>query len=152
MQMLDGMLGPSRGGEMHRVLLVDDSHVFRGSLRAILQQCDDWEVCGEAENGENAVQLAEELRPDAILMDVSLPGMSGVEAARTIRAGLPEVKIALLTLHKSRHLAEKALEFGVQGYVLKQSADPDVIEALNTIIRDETYVSAAVGWATAGGA
>lgn len=137
---------------MHRVLLVDDSDVFRGSLRAILQQCDDWEVCGEAENGEEGVRLAEELRTDAILMDVSLPGMSGVEAARRIRARMPEVKIVLLTLHKSRHLAEKALEFAVQGYVLKPSADPDVIEALNAVIRDETYVSAAVGWAMAGGA
>jgi len=86
---------------MPRVLIVDDSDIFRRSLRTILESHHGCEVCGEADNGEDAARLAQELRPDAIVIDISLPGINGIEATRAIRSKLPDAKIVVMSLHQS---------------------------------------------------
>lgn len=129
------------GVNMYRVLLVDDSAVFRHSLHALVKSTPNWEVCGEAENGENAARLAEELRPDAVLVDLSMPGIGGVKATQEVRYRVPGTKIIVLSLHQSKQIAETALEAGANGYVLKERADRDLIEALEAVLRNETYVS-----------
>jgi DNA-binding NarL/FixJ family response regulator len=126
---------------MPRVLIADDHAVIRRGVHWILQASPEWELCGEAENGEDAVRLAEELKPEIIIMDVSMPGMNGVEAARAIRRKSPEARILLLTLHASIELIRSAFRAGVRGYVLKSDAEEDLVHALGVVFRDGTYVS-----------
>ena len=136
---------------MHRVLLADDSPPMRRALSRIIRAIDGWEVCGEAVNGRDAVRLTAKLKPDAILMDISMPGIDGIEAAGLIRKKVPGVKILILSLHQSRQLLERALRAGANGYVLKSNADSDLIEALNSAAKGQTYVSPAVENALAKG-
>jgi DNA-binding NarL/FixJ family response regulator len=126
---------------MPRVLIADDHAVIRRGVRWILQGSPEWELCGEAEDGQDAVRLAEELQPEIIILDVSMPRMNGVEAARVIRRKIPEARILLLTLHASIELIRSAFRAGVRGYVLKSDAEEDLVQALGVVIRDGTYVS-----------
>lgn len=135
---------------MLRVLIVDDSEIFRGCVRAMLESSDDCEICGEAENGEDAVRLAPELRPDAIVIDVSLPGMNGIESTRAIRSKLPDVKIVVMSLHRSRELVNMVKAAGANGYVVKSSADRDLVDAINAMA--SFYVSPAINWEMVKGA
>jgi CheY-like chemotaxis protein len=139
---------------MPRVLIVDDSDIFRRSLRAILESHHGCEVCGEADIGEDAARLAQELRPDAIVIDISLPGINGIEATRAIRSKLPDAKIVVMSLHKSKELVKAVKTAGASGYVLKSSADSDLVDAINAVVREEFkfYVSPAVKWEMAKGA
>jgi DNA-binding NarL/FixJ family response regulator len=129
------------GTRMSRILIVDDHAFIRRGVRGILQDFPEWEVCGETDNGKDAVRLAQELKPEVILMDVSMPGITGLEAARTIRGSDPQVKIILLTLHDSRELVRSAFQSGVNGYLLKNDAEQELIRALTVVIADGTYVS-----------
>lgn len=135
---------------MPRVLIVDDSEVFRRSVRAILESCDGCEVCGETGSGEDAARFAQELQPDAIVIDISLPGISGIEATRAVRSKLPDAKIVVMSLHKSKELVKAVKSAGASGYVLKSSADPDLVDAINTVA--SFYVSPALQWEMAKGA
>jgi len=126
---------------MSRVLIVDDHAFIRRGVRGILQDYPEWEVCAEADNGRDAVRLAEELKPEVILMDVSMPGITGLEAARTIRKKDSSVKIILLTLHDSRELVRNAFQLGVNGYLLKTDAEQELVRALRVVIGDGTYAS-----------
>lgn len=98
-------------------------------------------MSGEAENGKDAIELAAELHPDVVLLDVSMPGVTGLEAALVIRKHNPEVKIILLTLHDSRELVRNAFRAGVNGYLLKTDAEAELIHALRVVLNDETYLS-----------
>jgi DNA-binding NarL/FixJ family response regulator len=113
---------------MSRVLIVDDHAILRGGLVSLLSTTDDLEVVGEAEGGEEAVRLAEELNPDVVLMDLSMPGMNGVEATALIRAQHPSVSILVLTSLADRTWIMEAVEAGADGYLLKH-AEPEVILA-----------------------
>lgn len=135
---------------MPRVLIVDDSDAFRRSLRAILESHDGCEVCGEADNGEDAARFAQELRPDAIVIDVSLPGINGIVATQAIRSKLPDAKIVVMSLHDSRELVKAVKAAGASGYVLKTSSDPDLVDAINTMA--SFYVSPALKQEMAKGA
>src|SRR5215469_3400572 len=112
-------LGQQRRTGVPSILIVDDHAFIRRGIRSILQDSPNWSVTGEAENGQEAVRLAEELKPDVILMDVSMPGMTGLEATRLIRQRNPKAKVLLLTLHDSRELVRNAFQLGVNGYLLK---------------------------------
>ena len=129
---------------MSRILIVDDHAFIRRGVRGILQDFPEWEVCAETDNGKDAVRLAGELRPEVILMDVSMPGITGLEAARSIRERDPHVKIILLTLHDSRELVRSAFRAGARGYVLKSDAEQELVRALNIVLGDGTYVSPAI--------
>jgi CheY-like chemotaxis protein len=126
---------------MQRVLVVDDHTVIRRGINSILQAWPQWEVSGEAASGEEAIQLAEDLKPDIIIMDISMPGMGGLEATKVIRKANPHVKILLLTLHDSLEWVETALRAGARGYVLKSDAEGELMRALNIVASDGVYAS-----------
>jgi DNA-binding NarL/FixJ family response regulator len=129
---------------MPRVIVVDDHAVIRRGVQGILHAFPEWELCGEAENGQEAIKLAELVKPDLIIMDVSMPQLNGLEATRIIRTILPNAKVLLLTLHSSRELVRSAFRAGARGYVLKSDAEHELVRALNVLAGDGTYVSPGV--------
>jgi two-component system, NarL family, nitrate/nitrite response regulator NarL len=126
---------------MPRVLIVDDHPAIRRGVQGILHSFPEWELCGEADNGQEAIRLAEALKPEIIIMDVSMPVLNGLEATRIIRGSLPNTKVLLLTLHSSSELVRSAFRAGARGYVLKSDAEQELIRALNIVLGDGTYVS-----------
>ena len=129
---------------MPKVIVVDDHAVIRRGVQGILSAFPEWDLCGEAENGHEGVRLAETLKPEIIIMDVSMPGLNGLEATRIIHNILPDTKILLLTLHSSTELVRSAFRAGARGYVLKSDAEHELVRALNVIAGDGTYVSPGV--------
>ena len=129
---------------MPRVLIVDDHAVIRRGVQGILSTYPEWDLCGEADNGQDAIRLAGELAPEVIIMDVSMPGMNGLEATRIIHDLLPETKVLLLTLHSSSEFVRSAFRAGARGYVLKSDAENELVRALNVVIGEGTYVSPAI--------
>jgi two-component system, NarL family, response regulator LiaR len=123
-----------------RILLVDDHAVVRKGLRALFDREPDLEVVGEAEDGEQAVRVVDRLRPDVIVMDLEMPGIGGVEAARQISERQPEAKIVVLTSHAAEEDVFPALKAGALGYLLKHSAPDDVLRALRQAHRGETVL------------
>ena len=124
-----------------KVLIVDDHAFIRRGVQGILQAHPEWQLCGEADNGKDAVRMAGELNPEAIVMDVSMPGLNGVEATRAIRKTNAKVKILLLTLHESSELVRTAFQAGINGYLLKTDAEQELVQALNVVIAQGMYVS-----------
>jgi len=124
-----------------RVIVVDDHAVIRRGVQGILHAFPEWELCGEAENGQEGVKLAETVRPEVVIMDVSMPGLNGLEATRIIHKILPDTKVLLLTLHSSTELVRSAFRAGARGYVLKSDAEHELVRALNVLLGDGTYVS-----------
>ncbi len=123
-----------------RVLLVDDHAVVRKGLCALIEREPGIEVVGEAEDGERAVLLADRLRPDVILMDLEMPGIGGIEAARQISTAAPDMKIVVLTSHAAEEDVFPALKAGALGYLLKHSAPDDVLRAVYQAHRGETVL------------
>jgi len=124
-----------------RVLLVDDFESFRRFTSLTLQSRPEVQVICEASDGLHAVEQAEKLRPHLILLDISLPGLNGLEAARQIRRVSPKSKILFLTLQSSADVVREALSLGAQGYVLKAQAQLDLLAAVEAILRGEHFVS-----------
>ena len=129
---------------MPRVLIVDDHAVIRRGVQGILSVYPEWELCGEADNGQEGVRLAGELAPDIVIMDVSMPGLNGLEATRIIHDNLPETKVLLLTLHYSSEFVRSAFHAGARGYVLKSDAETELVRAMNVVVGQGTYVSPAI--------
>lgn len=129
---------------MPRVLIVDDHAVIRRGVQGILSAYPEWDLCGEADNGQDAIRLAGELAPEVVIMDVSMPGMNGLEATRIMHDVLPETKVLLLTLHSSSEFVRSAFLAGARGYVLKSDAEIELVRALNVVLGEGTYVSPAV--------
>lgn len=126
---------------MPRVLIVDD-HVFvRRGIQTILELFPDWELCGEASNGLDAIRLVEELQPHVVLMDVSMPGMDGIQATRILRKANSRTKIVLITLHESAELLQSGFRAGANGYLLKMDAEEELMKALRVVIGDGSYIS-----------
>jgi DNA-binding NarL/FixJ family response regulator len=113
-----------------RVLLVDDHAIVRAGLRAVLETSEDVQVIGEAENGQQAVGAAQRLRPDVVLLDVAMPLLNGVEAARHIAHKVPTAKVLILSSYSDAQHVRQAIAAGVAGYLLKQSAGADLLEAI----------------------
>ena len=126
---------------MPRVLIVDDHAIIRRGVQTILSPFPEWEPCGEADNGNDAISLASELKPEIIIMDVSMPGLNGIEAARVIRKILPDTKVVLLTLHDSPDLVRIAFRAGARGYLLKTDAEQELMRALNLVLGEGSYIS-----------
>ncbi len=121
--------------------MVDDHALLRKGIQTILGAWPEWEVVGEAGNGQEAVQLAKELLPDIVLMDISMPGMGGLEATRVIRRASPDTKVLLLTLHNSIELVETALRAGARGYLLKSDSEGELVRALRVVAENGIYIS-----------
>jgi DNA-binding NarL/FixJ family response regulator len=126
---------------MPRVLIVDDHALIRRGVQTILLPFPEWELCGEADNGNDAIRMADELKPEVIIMDVSMPGLNGLEATRAIRKAQPKVKIVFLTLHESADLVRKAFRAGARGYLLKTDAEQELVRALTVVIGGGAYIS-----------
>jgi two-component system response regulator NreC len=128
------------GGEKIRILLADDHAVLRAGLRALLNAEPDMEVVGEAANGREAVERAEQLRPDVIVMDLSMPVMGGLEATKQIREKGLHARVLVLTVHAEQQYLLPVLQAGGAGYVLKQAADTELIQAIRTVHRGEAFL------------
>jgi DNA-binding NarL/FixJ family response regulator len=129
---------------MARVLIVDDHAVIRRGVQGILSTYPEWDLCGEADNGQEGIRLAGELSPEVVIMDVSMPGLNGLEATRIIHDMLPETKVLLLTLHCSSEFVRSAFHAGARGYVLKSDAETELVRALNVVVGEGTYVSPSI--------
>lgn len=126
-----------------RVVLADDHAMFRQSLRVLLER-EDIDVAGEAADGREALRLARELRPDAAVLDLSMPVMNGLEVARELGRVAPGIRTILLTMHEEETYILEAMRTGVSGYVLKAQAAADVVEAIRQVARGAIYLSPGV--------
>jgi DNA-binding NarL/FixJ family response regulator len=124
-----------------RVLIVDDHEAARRSLRSTLSSSVKIEVVGESADGEEAVKRADELRPDIVLLDISLPGISGIEAARLIAKVSAHSRIIFVSQHDSVRIAKDALRVGAHGYVVKSDAGRDLVAAIEAAYGGQTFVS-----------
>ena len=122
------------------VLLADDHAVLRQGIRALLETQPDMTVVGEATNGREAVELARRLQPAVILMDISMPILNGLEATRQIKKEMPGCQVVVLTMHENEEYLANILQAGATGYVLKQAADRELIEAVRIASRGDTYL------------
>jgi two-component system response regulator NreC len=123
-----------------RVLIADDHTIVRSGVRLLLQAEPDIEVVGEALSGDEAVTLAEALRPDVILMDIAMPGKNGLEATRQIKARFPDMDILGLTMHRSDEYFFEMLRAGASGYVLKAAETSELIGAIRVVARGEVFL------------
>ena len=123
------------------VLIADDHKILREGLRTLLQNERDIEVVGEAENGRNAVHLAKELQPDVVIMDITMPGLSGVEATRQIMAEAPGIRVVALSMHADRRFVAGVLAAGASGYLLKDSAFEELTLSIRTVMGNQVYLS-----------
>lgn len=126
-----------------RLLLADDHRMLREGLRRSMTD-EGFDVVGEAADGEEAVRLADELRPDVVLMDVSMPQFDGVEATRRIHARLPDIRIVMLTMHADHGVIQAAIRAGASGYLVKDCAVEEVVEAVRLAAAGETILSPAL--------
>jgi len=123
-----------------RVLIVDDHTLLRHGLRLILNHAEGLTVVGEASDGEEAIGLARELKPDVILMDVNMPGLDGIEATRRIRSAQPEIHILILTISKQDKDLIGAIKAGARGYLLKNAESGEVIESIHRVMAGEAIL------------
>jgi two-component system response regulator NreC len=123
-----------------RVLLADDHAVLRSGLRLLLTSTNEYEVVGEASSGTETLSLAEQLQPDLILLDLSMPALGGLDALPTLRKLVPSACILILTMHDDPQYLRQALKHGASGYVLKKAADSELLSAMRAVLRGEVYV------------
>lgn len=123
-----------------RILLADDHAVLRSGLKLLLESQNNLSVVGEAATGAETLRLAEQLQPDLILLDLSMPQLGGLEAIPLIKKLAPEAKILILTMYDDVHYLQRALKSGAAGYVLKRAADMELISAIRAVMRGEIYI------------
>jgi len=123
-----------------RVLIADDHIIVRSGLRLLLEAEPDIDVVGEALDGNEALSLVEKHLPDVVLMDISMPGMDGLEATRRIKAGWPEIKVLVLTMHRSDEYFFEMLKAGASGYILKGAETSELIQAVRVVGRGEVFL------------
>jgi len=127
-----------------RILIADDHEVVRKGLVALLQQQPDWQVCGEAADGREAVDKAQQLKPDVVILDIGMPSLNGLEATRQILKTNPNARILILTLHDSDQVVRDVLNAGARGFLLKSDAARDLVAAVEALRRDKTYFTSKV--------
>ncbi len=124
-----------------RILIADDHDLMRRGIKEMLQSHAGWEICGEARNGRAAVAAAGKLKPDIAILDISMPDLNGLEAARRIRKESPNTEILILSLHSSDQLIREIIEAGVKGYILKTDSDRDLIAAVETLANHKPFLT-----------
>ena len=124
-----------------RILIADDHDLMRRGVKALLQSHPGWEICGEAHTGREAVAKAQELRPDIAILDVSMPDLNGVDAAKRIHKESPDTEILILSVHYSDQLIRDILEAGVRGYIVKSDSDRDLIIAIETLANHKPFLT-----------
>lgn len=123
-----------------KILLVDDHAMFRAGIRSFLQLSCEFDVVGEAENGQDALQKIKELSPDIVVMDIAMPGMDGLSTTRLIKETIPDIKILLLTQHENREYILPALKMGASGYILKRAAADELVAAIKQVYSGKSYL------------
>ena len=123
------------------VLLVDDHKIMRDGIKAILRQNADFAVSGETDNGTDAVQMAKQLRPDIVLMDIGLQGLNGIEATTEILRHCPDIRVVILSMYDDEHSVVSAIRSGARAFVLKKASDSDLVDALRTVGKGGSYLS-----------
>jgi DNA-binding NarL/FixJ family response regulator len=129
---------------MIRIVLADDHSVMRSGLRALLQQHPDMQVVGEASDGREAMNLVESLRPDVVVLDITMPLLNGIDAARQIAAKQLGVAVIMLSMHSDESYVLRAMKAGVHGYLLKESAEIDLLHAIRAVTQGQSFFSPAV--------
>jgi DNA-binding NarL/FixJ family response regulator len=146
--MCEGILCPSRSilgrGDIPirpplRILIADDHAVVRFGLKTILSQQEGWQVVGEAKSGAEALALTLQLQPDIVILDINMPGLSGLDALKAIQERLPATRAVVLTLHSSLELVHEIKRFGGKGYVMKSDCDRDLVQAIAAVAAGGTY-------------
>jgi two-component system response regulator NreC len=127
-----------------RILLADDHAVVRQGFKMLLSAQPDMEIVGEAANGREAVESAESLRPDVVVMDVAMPELNGIEATRRLAASAPHTRVIALSMHKDSVYVREILRAGARGYLLKDSGAEDLVSAIRAVAKGESYLSPAV--------
>jgi DNA-binding NarL/FixJ family response regulator len=127
-----------------RILLADDHAVVRQGFKMILAEQPDMEIAGEAANGREAVELAEKIKPDVVVMDVAMPELNGIEATRRLAASAPHIRVLALSMHKDSVYVREILRAGARGYLLKDSVADDLVAAVRAVAGGEGYLSPAI--------
>jgi len=127
-----------------RVLLADDHNLIRAGLVLVVQQQPVLSVIGEADDGRQAVQLVESLKPDVVVMDIGMPNLNGIEAARQITASRPDTAVVILSMHADEGYVLRALKAGARAYLLKDSATTDLVQAIRAVVEGKSFFSPAV--------
>ncbi len=131
-----------RGANTVQILVADDHDIIRRGLKQLLTSRPGWEVCGEAKTGREAVAMVERLKPDVVVMDISMPDLNGLEAARKIHKLFPKMGILILTLHFSDQLVLDIVEAGARAYIMKSDADRDLVSAVEALANHRTFFTA----------
>ncbi len=129
---------------MLRILIADDHELARNGIRSLLEDHPGWEVCGEAKDGREAVNCASRLKPDICLLDIGMPNLNGLDAARQIIAQMPEASILILTVHDSEHMVREVLSTGARGFLLKSDAGRDLVAAVEALSHQQTFFTSKV--------
>jgi len=127
-----------------RILLADDHTIVRQGLARLLEEQQDLKIVGEATNGQAVVDKALELVPDIIIMDIAMPLLNGIEAAKRVRKSLPDCKILILSMYSHEHYIHQLLETGISGYLLKDSSGQDIIKAIRAAMNNKTIMSPSI--------
>jgi len=127
-----------------RILLADDHIVMRNGLRLLLERRPDFEVVGEAADGRQTVEICDSLKPDVVVLDIAMPNLNGIEAARQISAKLPHTSIVILSMHSDEGYVLRALKAGARAYLLKDSAETDLINAIHAVTEGKAFFSPAI--------
>lgn len=127
-----------------RILIADDHEVARKGIRSLLESHPEWEVCAEASDGREAVECASRLEPDIILLDIGMPNLNGLDAARQILATTPGARILILTVHDSEQVVREVLAVGARGFLLKSDAGRDLLAAVEALQRRRTFFTSSV--------
>jgi DNA-binding NarL/FixJ family response regulator len=122
-----------------KILLADDHDLLRHGLKSLIAPRRDWTICGEAHTGSEAVALAKQHQPNVAILDISMPELNGLEAAKRIRAVSPNTEILILSIHYSDHLIREILRLGIRGYMVKTDSDKDLITAIETLAKHKPY-------------
>lgn len=130
--------------EMISVLITDDHALVRSGIRRLLEDSQQVEIVGEAECGEDSLQMSQDLKPDVILMDVNMPGIGGVEACRRILQRNPKQKIIVLTVHSEKTFPKRMLEIGAKGYLTKECGVDEMIEAIKQVNNGSSYIASSI--------
>ncbi len=129
-----------------RFIIADDHSMVRQGVKGVITAQKGWELCGEADNGIGAIELARRLKPDVAVLDITMPGMNGLDAVRILKTELPKTKFLILTMHDSESLADEALQAGADGYLLKSDAADQLPRAIETLVSGHCFLTNAIAW------